>query len=182
MFSLNSTVKISYRNPATFFAVHVTSTPWELHYFQLKIASGQVNRKGPIFLLILPYLLWFQSIVKNDSLAVVRPLGKGAVLGQRDFFGLAVGNLEKWETPAVGFECYYMSLFECLKKAAKTEPNIISMGPHIETKMLFVCSSLVVNKALLLRVCLWNRTQISLLCLAGFQTLEQNIVHTSPLG
>ncbi|MBA0551078.1 hypothetical protein Golob_021978 [Gossypium lobatum] len=117
MFSLNSTVKISYRNPATFFAVHVTSTPWELHYFQLKIASGQ-----------------------------------GAILGQKDFFGLAVGNLEKWETPAVGFECYYMSLFECLKKAAKTEPNIISMGPHIETKMLFVCSSLVVNMALLLRM------------------------------
>ncbi|PPD90779.1 hypothetical protein GOBAR_DD12296 [Gossypium barbadense] len=44
MFSLNSTVKISYRNPATFFAVHVTSTPWELHYFQLKIASGQMKK------------------------------------------------------------------------------------------------------------------------------------------
>ncbi|XP_022762262.1 uncharacterized protein LOC111308213 [Durio zibethinus] len=44
MLSLNSTVKISYRNPATFFAVHVTSTPWELHYFQLKIASGQMKK------------------------------------------------------------------------------------------------------------------------------------------
>lgn len=43
MLSLNSTVKILYRNPATFFAVHVTSTPLELHYFQLKLASGQVN-------------------------------------------------------------------------------------------------------------------------------------------
>lgn len=43
MLSLNSTVKIHYRNPATFFAVHVTSTPLELHYYQLKIASGQVS-------------------------------------------------------------------------------------------------------------------------------------------
>lgn len=43
MLSLNSTVKILYRNPATFFAVHVTSSPVELHYFQLKVASGQVK-------------------------------------------------------------------------------------------------------------------------------------------
>ncbi|KAG6778030.1 hypothetical protein POTOM_017875 [Populus tomentosa] len=43
MLSLNSTVKIHYKNPATFFAVHVTSTPLEIHYFQLKLASGQVN-------------------------------------------------------------------------------------------------------------------------------------------
>lgn len=44
MLSLNSTVRIHYRNPATFFAVHVTSTPLELHYYQLKIASGQVRQ------------------------------------------------------------------------------------------------------------------------------------------
>ncbi|XVE93942.1 hypothetical protein REPUB_Repub01dG0237400 [Reevesia pubescens] len=44
MLSLNSTVKISYRNPATFYAVHVTSTPWELHHFQLKLASGQMKK------------------------------------------------------------------------------------------------------------------------------------------
>ncbi|XVF45613.1 hypothetical protein PTKIN_Ptkin02bG0220700 [Pterospermum kingtungense] len=44
MLSLNSTVKISYRNPATFYVVHVTSTPWELHHFQLKIASGQMEK------------------------------------------------------------------------------------------------------------------------------------------
>ncbi|KAE8724728.1 Group 2 isoform 2 [Hibiscus syriacus] len=44
MISLNSTVTISYRNPATFYAVHVTSTTWELHYFQLKIASGQMKK------------------------------------------------------------------------------------------------------------------------------------------
>ncbi|XP_050230977.1 uncharacterized protein LOC126679993 [Mercurialis annua] len=44
MLSLNSTVKIHYRNPATFFAVHVTSTPIELHYYQLRIASGQMKK------------------------------------------------------------------------------------------------------------------------------------------
>ncbi|XP_031264134.1 uncharacterized protein LOC116122425 [Pistacia vera] len=44
MLSLNSTVKILYRNPATFFAVHVTSTPLELHYFRLKLAAGQMKK------------------------------------------------------------------------------------------------------------------------------------------
>ena len=43
MLSLNSTVRIHYRNPGTFFGVHVTSTPLELHYYQLKVASGQVK-------------------------------------------------------------------------------------------------------------------------------------------
>ncbi|KAF5745785.1 hypothetical protein HS088_TW07G01379 [Tripterygium wilfordii] len=44
MLSLNSTVKIHYRNPATFFAVHVTSSPFQLHYFQLLVASGQMKK------------------------------------------------------------------------------------------------------------------------------------------
>ncbi|XP_062023288.1 uncharacterized protein LOC133739520 [Rosa rugosa] len=44
MLSLNSTVRIHYRNPGTFFGVHVTSTPLELHYFQLKVASGQIKK------------------------------------------------------------------------------------------------------------------------------------------
>ncbi|KAJ9189484.1 hypothetical protein P3X46_000769 [Hevea brasiliensis] len=44
MLSLNSTVKIHYRNPATFFAVHVASTPLELHYYQLRVASGQMKK------------------------------------------------------------------------------------------------------------------------------------------
>ncbi|GER50212.1 late embryogenesis abundant protein [Striga asiatica] len=44
MLTLNSTVAISYRNPATFFGVHVTSTPLELHYLGLKIASGHMNK------------------------------------------------------------------------------------------------------------------------------------------
>lgn len=43
MLSLNSTVRILYRNPATFFGVHVTSTPLLLSYYQLKLASGQMQ-------------------------------------------------------------------------------------------------------------------------------------------
>lgn len=43
MLSINSTVKIHYKNPGTFFAVHVSSSPLELHFYQLKIGSGQVN-------------------------------------------------------------------------------------------------------------------------------------------
>ncbi|BAT91141.1 hypothetical protein VIGAN_06245200 [Vigna angularis var. angularis] len=44
MLSLNSTVRIVYRNPATFFGVHVTSTPLELSYYQLAIGSGQMRK------------------------------------------------------------------------------------------------------------------------------------------
>ena len=46
MLSLNSTVRIHYRNPGTFFGVQVTSTPLELHYYQLKVATGQVTVQG----------------------------------------------------------------------------------------------------------------------------------------
>ncbi|KAK7258100.1 hypothetical protein RIF29_32550 [Crotalaria pallida] len=44
MLSLNSTVRILYRNPATFFGVHVTSTPLLLDYYQLQLASGQMEK------------------------------------------------------------------------------------------------------------------------------------------
>ncbi|KAG6712058.1 hypothetical protein I3842_05G086000 [Carya illinoinensis] len=44
MLSLNSTVKLLYRNPATFFGVHVTATPFELHYYRLRLASGEMKK------------------------------------------------------------------------------------------------------------------------------------------
>eukprot|EP01018_Ginkgo_biloba_P019761 Gb_09110 [translate_table: standard] len=44
MLSLNSTLKFTFYNPATFFGVHVTSTPMDLMYYQLVIASGQVRK------------------------------------------------------------------------------------------------------------------------------------------
>lgn len=43
LMSLNSTVRIKYRNPATFYGVHVSSSLFQLHYFQLHVASGQVQ-------------------------------------------------------------------------------------------------------------------------------------------
>ncbi|CAN8327702.1 unnamed protein product [Cochlearia groenlandica] len=42
MLTLNSTVKILYRNPSTFFTFHVTSSPLQLSYLQLIIASGRI--------------------------------------------------------------------------------------------------------------------------------------------
>lgn len=57
MLNLNSTVSILYKNPATFFTVHVTSSPLQLSYFQLILASGQVNQFHT--LLIKPARLWF---------------------------------------------------------------------------------------------------------------------------
>ncbi|KAL4187301.1 hypothetical protein AMTRI_Chr09g18320 [Amborella trichopoda] len=40
MLSLNSTLKLIYRNPVTFFCVHVASTPISMTYYQLSVASG----------------------------------------------------------------------------------------------------------------------------------------------
>lgn len=43
MVSMNSTVKLTFRNTATFFGVHVTSTPLDLSYSRLRVASGTVS-------------------------------------------------------------------------------------------------------------------------------------------
>ncbi|XVE70102.1 hypothetical protein DITRI_Ditri10aG0044500 [Diplodiscus trichospermus] len=43
MITMNSTVKMIYRNTGTFFGVHVTSTPLDLSYSQINIASGTVS-------------------------------------------------------------------------------------------------------------------------------------------
>ncbi|KAF3337686.1 Late embryogenesis abundant protein [Carex littledalei] len=42
--TLNSTVKLSYRNTGTFFGVHVSSTPLVLYYSQLVLAAGNMNK------------------------------------------------------------------------------------------------------------------------------------------
>lgn len=41
--SMNSSVKMTFRNTATFFGVHVTSTPVDLNYYQLTLATGTVS-------------------------------------------------------------------------------------------------------------------------------------------
>lgn len=43
MITVNSTVKMIYRNTGTFFGVHVTSNPLDLSYSELTIASGAVS-------------------------------------------------------------------------------------------------------------------------------------------
>ncbi|KAL8487500.1 hypothetical protein ACS0TY_023979 [Phlomoides rotata] len=44
MISMNSTVKLTFRNTATFFGVHVASTPVYLSYSQLAIGSGNMKK------------------------------------------------------------------------------------------------------------------------------------------
>ncbi|KAF7809837.1 Late embryogenesis abundant protein [Senna tora] len=44
MVSMNSSVKLTFRNTATFFGVHVTSTPLDLTYYQLTLASGNIEK------------------------------------------------------------------------------------------------------------------------------------------
>ncbi|XP_061336715.1 uncharacterized protein LOC133283819 [Gastrolobium bilobum] len=44
MVSMNSTVKLTFRNTATFFGVHVTSTPLDLNYYQLTLATGTLPK------------------------------------------------------------------------------------------------------------------------------------------
>lgn len=46
MLSINSTVKIIFRNTGTFFGVHVTSTPLDLSYTELTIATGNVSNNS----------------------------------------------------------------------------------------------------------------------------------------
>ncbi|XP_016483491.1 uncharacterized protein LOC107804162 [Nicotiana tabacum] len=44
MVSMNSTVKMRFRNTGTFFGVHVTSTPLVLSFSQLTVATGSVKK------------------------------------------------------------------------------------------------------------------------------------------
>ncbi|XP_022132311.1 uncharacterized protein LOC111005194 [Momordica charantia] len=44
MASVNSTVKLTFRNTGSFFGVHVTSTPVDLTYSEISVASGSVKK------------------------------------------------------------------------------------------------------------------------------------------
>ncbi|XP_020106512.1 uncharacterized protein LOC109722786 [Ananas comosus] len=41
--TLNTTVKLTFRNTGRFFGVHVSSTPLDIYYSQIKMASGYMN-------------------------------------------------------------------------------------------------------------------------------------------
>ena len=43
MISMNATLKLTFRNTGTFFGVHVTSTPLDLSYSEITVASGIVS-------------------------------------------------------------------------------------------------------------------------------------------
>lgn len=45
MITMNATLRMLYRNTGTFFGVHVTSTPIDLSFSQIKIGSGSVSPK-----------------------------------------------------------------------------------------------------------------------------------------
>lgn len=74
MVSMNCTVKFTFRNTATFFGVHVTSTPLDLSYSQLSVATGNIHK-------------FYQSRKSQRTIAIVMmgsniPLyGGGADLG-----------------------------------------------------------------------------------------------------
>ncbi|XP_050206610.1 uncharacterized protein LOC126656153 [Mercurialis annua] len=44
MVSMNCTVKLTFRNTASFFGLHVTATPLDLSYSQLTLATGTINK------------------------------------------------------------------------------------------------------------------------------------------
>lgn len=43
MLTVNCSVRMTIYNPATFFGIHVSSTPINLMYSEITVASGQVN-------------------------------------------------------------------------------------------------------------------------------------------
>lgn len=57
MVSMNSTVKLTFRNTATFFGVHVASTPLDLYYSYIPIGSGAVSSPYLIILAIIGTLV-----------------------------------------------------------------------------------------------------------------------------
>lgn len=44
MVTMNSTVKLTYRNTGTFFGIHVTSSPISLAFFDLALATGSIKK------------------------------------------------------------------------------------------------------------------------------------------
>ncbi|KAL3611210.1 hypothetical protein D5086_002230 [Populus alba] len=44
MISVNSTVRMTYRNKGTFFGVHVTSTPMDLSYSEITLVPGRIKK------------------------------------------------------------------------------------------------------------------------------------------
>ncbi|XP_073158390.1 uncharacterized protein [Henckelia pumila] len=77
MVTMNSTVKLIFRNTGTFFGIHVSATPLDLFFSELPLASGMINR-------------FYQSRKSQRTIAVILtgnhiPLyGGGSDLGSKE--------------------------------------------------------------------------------------------------
>ncbi|KAJ4966880.1 hypothetical protein NE237_018729 [Protea cynaroides] len=80
MVSMNSTLKFTYRNTATFFGVHVTSTPLDLSYSRLSIGSGSMHK-------------FYQSRKSQRTVAVVVSGNKIPMYGGGASLSSSGGNL-----------------------------------------------------------------------------------------
>ncbi|PPS11772.1 hypothetical protein GOBAR_AA08865 [Gossypium barbadense] len=67
MITMNSTVKMIYRNTGTFFGVHVTSSPLDLSYSQINIASGTMKK-------------FYQSRESQRSVSITVTGNKGSIV------------------------------------------------------------------------------------------------------
>ncbi|XXG65427.1 hypothetical protein AAC387_Pa05g3131 [Persea americana] len=80
MISLNSTVTFGFRNRATFFGVHVESTPLDLSFSQLTIANGDVKK-------------FFQSRKSQRAMNVVVSGSKVPLYGGGSSWSSSTGNV-----------------------------------------------------------------------------------------
>lgn len=64
MVSMNSTVKFTFRNTASFFGLHVASTPFDLSFSQISVGSGTVS---PLILDLTNYL----TFVKLRTILII---------------------------------------------------------------------------------------------------------------
>lgn len=91
MVSMNSTVKFTFVNKATFFGIHVTSTPVDLSFSKLTIASGAViiQTHIPLFFLIFLNQTHFQQAILFLGVAdkAVLPIEKDPENHECGYFG-----------------------------------------------------------------------------------------------
>ncbi|GKU98945.1 hypothetical protein SLEP1_g11879 [Rubroshorea leprosula] len=92
MVSMNCTVKLTFRNTATFFGVHVTSTPLDLSYSQLTVATGTINK-------------FYQSRKSQRSITVTMKGSNIPLYGG----GASLGSLNGAPTVSVPLKLDFMS-------------------------------------------------------------------------
>ncbi|WOL11861.1 hypothetical protein Cni_G20625 [Canna indica] len=79
MATLNSTLKFTYRNTGSFFGVHVSSTPMDLSYYQLTMATGNMKK-------------FYQSRKSQREVSVVVMGNKVPLYGGGSNLGITAGG------------------------------------------------------------------------------------------